>query len=392
MLYGDLSAEGVFPQPLHGLYRIPRRENTMEPNGVNRLAADFAQVYFPSREFLSLSNNYETGYLDPWRRPSRYAPLIHFLCATTICKLDYGYASFLHVLIQLMLFIFFFVATFKLLGVESNLWMGLMLTTFLLFITPAGLSWLERGQFSLYVAIAYMLLTAGLHKNKIALIIASAFFAYIKWTAFPFLFVVMVVHWLGAKNMKECTRNTTTALLYLLVILAFSLAFRSRFIHFADGLYQQEIHTRPEGVSIIHLLPAQYSKWVPTLLIMVGGIYIRNCKYNLVRLTSFLVGTGIIFFIYPTIAHEYNISSLLCFIPFLFLLMKENPGVASRVVSYSFFLFLLLASYSNLFKPIVDEVDLAAIYLIIAGIFIFMPLIETYGTKYIRRWNTLAGT
>ena len=303
MLYGDQSAESVYPRPIYKLHRIPDRANTIQHNGVNRLAADFAQVYFPSQEFSSLGDHYKTGYLDPWRRPSRYAPFIHFICALTICKFNYGYASFLHILIQLSLFYFFYAAAFKLLHIESDLPLGMLLATYLLFVTPAGLSWFERGQFSLYVATAYLLLVVGLYKNNIGLIIASAFFAYVKWMAFPFLFVALFVHWLGAKNMKEFTHNTRNALLYLLLILALSLIFRRRFLLFLDGLYWQEVYAQPEGVSITHLFATQYVKWIPVLLILIGGIYIRNNRQGFVNQIPFLTGAGIIFFIYPTIAH-----------------------------------------------------------------------------------------
>ena len=120
--------------------------------------------HFPALEFSSLSRNYETGYLDPWGRPSRYAPFIHYVCAVSFCKLDYGQASLLHMLVQTGLFFFFFVMTFKILEIESDLWMGLAATMLFLFVTPAGLSWFERGQFSLYVALAYLLLMVGLCK------------------------------------------------------------------------------------------------------------------------------------------------------------------------------------------------------------------------------------
>lgn len=101
---------------------------------------------------------------------------------------------------------------------------------------PAGLSWFERGQFSLYVALAYLLLIVGLMKKKPVLIAVSALFAYVKWTSFPFLLVIMAVHWLSAKNMKERVQYTQWALIYLLVLLALSLAFRSRFVHFFEGI------------------------------------------------------------------------------------------------------------------------------------------------------------
>ena len=104
MIYGDFSAQLLFPSPLYAPERIPQTPVTMEYQAANRLGADFAQIYFPAQEISQLDNAY-TGYvsLDPWKRPSRYAPLVLALCSETLCKLDYGYASFGNILLQLLL-------------------------------------------------------------------------------------------------------------------------------------------------------------------------------------------------------------------------------------------------------------------------------------------------
>ncbi len=371
MLFGDFSAEGIFPRPMYGFFRVPDRPNTIEQNAVNRLAADYAQVYFPALEFSSLTKNYETGYLDPWGRPSRYAPFIHYVCAVSFCKLDYGQASLLHMLVQTGLFFFFFVMTFKILKIESDLWMGLAATMLFLFVTPAGLSWFERGQFSLYVALAYLLLMVGLMKDKPVLVFISALFAYVKWTSLPFLLVVMAVHWLSAKDARERLRFTRSALIYLLVLLTLSLAFRSRFIHFFEGIYMQEANVEAVGIALAQLLPTAVVKGLPILLVGVGYLSLRKCGRNFEQLPPFLIGSGILMLTYPTVAFEYNIPNLLCFIPLVFYWAK-GPGTLHAAVRILFFGFVFLASCTVYVGSAVGAGFILLGYLAAAGVFMGM--------------------
>jgi hypothetical protein len=358
---------------MYALFRIPDTPGTIERHAVHRLAGDFAQVYFPSQEFSSLSNNYATGELDPWWRPSRYAPAVHFICAVTICKLDFSYASFLHMFIQTVLFYCFFVMAFKVLQIESDLWLGLTAATFLLFASPTGISWFERGQFSLYVAMSQLLLIVGLMKNRMSLIALSAIFGYVKWTSFPFLFVVMAVHWLGAKSRKELISNTQGTLVYVVIILALSLAFPGRFLNFLYGLYAQEFFAQPEGISLTRLLPAGLVKWLPVALIGIGHLQLRRSQEGFAGIIPFLTGTGILMTVYPTIAHQYSVPTLLCFIPLIFHWAKQ-PTPVNRAIKSSFLGFMLLASYSNYLQPAISETGVVIGYLATAIAFLSVPL------------------
>lgn len=381
MIYGDSSAEKIFPHPFFGFYRIPDRVNTIEHNAVNRLAADYAQIYFPSQEFSSLTKNYETGYLDPWKRPSRYAPFIHYLCSISFCKLDYGYASFLHMLTQMLLFYFFFIAAFKMLSIESDLWIGLLLANIFLFATPAGLGWFERGQFSLYVALSYLLLMLGFLKNKPSFVMASALFAYVKWTSFPFLFVVFAVYLPSARNKKEGVQRTLLALIYILIILLLSLAFRSKFIHFLEGLYTQEINVQPVGVSLTQLLPAGFVKALPLALIFLGYLYLRRNGKTFNHLIPYLIGSGILLLTYPTVAFEYNIPSLFCFIPLVFYWTK-HPNIMSKVIRYAFFIFVLLISFPDYLNLFIAENTILMGYLVVSAAFLLFPWLYPGGFSF----------
>lgn len=374
MIHGNGDGEQVLPRPLYGFTRIYERPNTVEYNAVKRLAADYAQVYFPSQEFSSLTQNYETGYLDPWKRPSRYAPLIHYICSVSFCKLDYGYASFAHMLTQILLFYLFFVLAFKMLKIESEMPIGLVIATFLLFLTPTGLGWLERGQFSLYVCLAYLLLILGIMKKNNFLIVASALFAYVKWTSLPFLFVMMIVYLLSSRDRKEFIKNSSMALIYLLIIILLSLAFRSRFLHFLDGILIQEADVDPVGISMAQLLPIWAVKGFPLISIFCGYLCLIRNNRNFDQLIPYLTGVGILMLTYPTVAFEYSIPSLLCFIPLIFYWAKPS-SMLHTLLKYGLFLFMLLISHPVQISTVINGDNLLIFYLLIACAFAVIPIL-----------------
>ncbi|MBC7879000.1 MAG: hypothetical protein H7Y59_17650 [Anaerolineales bacterium] len=258
------------------------------------------------------------------------------------------------------------------LKIESDLWFGLLLVSMLLFATPTGLGWFERGQFSLYVALSYLLLILGILKNKPVLILASAFFAYVKWTSFPFLFVVIIVYLLSSKDRTEGIQNIRTSLIYLLIILLPSLLFRSKFIHFITGLYLQELHEIPVGISMAQLLPASIVKVLPLILIFLGYFYLRRNNKNFSHLVPYLIGSGILLLTYPTVAFEYNIPNLFCFIPLMFYWTKHSHFLG-KVIRYAFFAFILLISFPDFLGSYLRGNNVLAGYLAVSIAFLLLP-------------------
>ena len=53
MIYGDSSGLYLKPLPRYGFMRVPENAFTLKCEAFQRLAADFAQIYFPSQEFSS---------------------------------------------------------------------------------------------------------------------------------------------------------------------------------------------------------------------------------------------------------------------------------------------------------------------------------------------------
>jgi len=312
---GDSSGSRTLVKPRHDFMRVPGNDLTKECNAVNRISADFAQVYFPAR--VSSSKTYTSESPDPWHRPSRYAPFMHTVCHYTLCKLQYGYASILNILIQLLLLYISFIIAFRILNIEKYLFPSILLVNICLFLTPVGLSWFERGQFSVFVTLAYLWLIMGIIKRNPYYLVLSAMFAYLKWTSFPFVCVVVALWILNSKGMKELKGNIFLALVIPATIAILFMSSIKEGISFVNGLYVQESTFQPAELSLILLLPRHWVKALPLILVIIGFLHIWRNRAEFAFLIPYLAAVGIMSILFPTLAYDYSVPCLFCFIPLL---------------------------------------------------------------------------
>ena len=349
MIYGDFSAQLLFPSPRYAPERMPSTPVTMEYQAANRIGADFSQIYFPAQEISQLDNAYNYLSLNPLRRPSRYAPLLLVLCSKTLCNLDYGYASFGNILLQLLLFFPILYYVFRSLGIKRYFLSAFLFTEFILLLTPVGLSWFERSQFSVYVAISYLLLLFGLTRNNAILIILSAGFAFIKWTSLPCIFVILAVYIMASRKKKELQHNLLMASLFGFVMILLLLPLIRENISFVYGLIDQEASRSPHGLSLLFFLPYAMVKALPFALVAIGLIIAKINKSDYIGLFPFLAGAAVILLLYPTEALDYSVPTLLGFIPLLIFWaqrLASNQRTTRNLVLMSFLLFVFLASFS----------------------------------------------
>ena len=351
MLYGDNSAANLFPAPAYALLRIPDTYLTQRYDGENRLAADFSALYFPSTRMKILDKHYENGNMDPWGRPSNFAPLIHYLCAISICRLNFGPASVVFISFEYLLFLAVYIPTFKILKIEKNIWVGLLLANCFLFLTPAGLSWFERGQNYLFVGAAYLLLLTGFVKRNNWLILLSAILAFIRWTSLPFMLVCFAVYVFNSKNLNEALKKIMVGTGFGLIMLALSLTLPALLLLFLKQLTGSE-SLEPHGISLTTLLPTALTKFLPLVLILVGALIAKITKRDFEDSLPFLAGSAILLITYPTYAYEYSLPSLLGFIPLLMYWSKQTGpflrAYEKKIIQSVFLAFLLLSSFSSL--------------------------------------------
>ena len=318
LINGNGRATDIFIGLRCGTNRLGETENVKVFNGENRLAADFAQVYFPSNQKVHDYYSKESG--DPYKRPSRYAPVVHRICELTLCKLPYGWASWIHIVFQVLIFYVSLFFVLKVLRLGSSFILVMLVSNAVIFATPVGMSFVERGQFSLYVACAYMWLLLGLYKKKGVYLVIAAFFAMVKWTALPFVFVILSLWLLSEWKKNDYSGITKFIHLPLMFIITFCLLLVPGFDHlesFFDGLMLQEANFKATSLSLSLIIPRIIAKLMPLFLIVVGITYLYRGKYFFENGALLWCAFGFLLVTYPTKAFDYSSPCILGFLPFL---------------------------------------------------------------------------
>jgi hypothetical protein len=277
--------------------------------------------------------------------------------------------------IQVFLFYLIFIISFVSLKIGKYILPGVLFVNLFLFLTPAGLSWFERGQFSLYIGAAILLMILGFIKKKPILVIFSALFAFNKWTSFPTLFVIFSTAILGSKSLAEGKKNFFIGGAFLLVVFALTFLFPAQSMDFLKGILQQERFATPGGVSLAKVLPVWIEKLLPIPLIILGYFHFKINQNIVERTIPFLAGAAVLMLIYPTLAYEYNLPSLLGFIPLLvyWTTLSDNPikEPMRGILYYSFLGFVVIASFSNFIN---QGVIIMGEYLLISAFLFIVPL------------------
>lgn len=374
---GDGSSEELSIPLRYPPMRVPATPFTMQYQAQGRLCADFGQIYFPSQNKAALRDAYaiETT-LDPWLRPSKYPPLLHVICAYTLCHLPYGQASLIHLAVQTALFMASFIFAFFVLKLTRYLLPALLLLDVCLFLTPVGLSFFERGQFSLYVGLCYVWLMLAFVTGKWRYVMVSALFGFVKWTAFPFVFAALAVCLLISKNVRELKPRVVPVCLYVLTTLVLVFSVPNDAVHFIRLLFYQELELSPMGISLARIVPRTVAKSLPYVLIFTGLLNRFSSNKPLPYLIPFFAGAATILVTYPTFAFDYSVPYLTAFIPFM-IYWATLPGIDRAIggsVQGLFYVFLLLASFA-LFVFNDSETMVIMTYVIAGLVLISVPFL-----------------
>jgi hypothetical protein len=316
MIYSNGRAKDIFIGLRCGIFRIPDNELTVMHGANGRLAGDFAQVYFPS--VVQQDDFYSKQSGDPFQRQSRYAPMVHLIYKHTLCKLTYGWASWWHIVIQVLLFYISIGAALIVLNRRSYIPLALLFSNVIIFATPVGMSFIERGQFSLFVAMAYLWLLLGIYQKRHIFFVLAAICTFFKWTSIPFVFVVMLI-WLISEvkqknNLKPLLYLMTT---YVLTFLALLLMGFSYLTPFLKGLLDQESSFHATSLSLSLIMNRAMAKLLPLVLIFIGYLIVKsNRPKPFLDHYLFWTAFGFILVTYPTKAFDYSTPCLLGFLPF----------------------------------------------------------------------------
>ncbi|HEX5110388.1 MAG TPA: hypothetical protein VFV95_18180 [Vicinamibacterales bacterium] len=377
MVTGDGSSSQLRPGFRYPLLRLPSNASTARYDAENRLGGDFAQIYFPAREFAA-GTAYSEQTPDPWGRESRYPPFVHWACAVTICTLPYGQASLLHMAVQYAVFVLSFVYAFYALQLARYLPLALLFVNVGLFLTPVGLSWFERGQFSLYVAAAYLWLLLGVYRTNAVFLAVAALLAYAKWTSFPMLFVVLGIWLLVSPDRASLVRRARAVTAPVATIAGLFLLFPEQGMQFLSGVVSQESAFTPEGLSLSRVFPRLLVKLLPFGLVALGAYWMRRQKIE--QLLPVVLGAAVLLLLYPTWAYDYSVPCLFGLIPFV-LDWSRQVSVQNRLVAWAvpaiFLLFLTAASalkISDTLAAIDTDLWMIWVYIAVSAILLAAPL------------------
>ena len=305
------------PGPLYGYMHVPASSPEFE-TASNALAADFANAFFPSKKFFSGESIYKEVN-DPWGRLPTFPPIAHYIVRFLSLNMDYGTAAIVHLYLQVAILIiatFYYVTKYTgRIGIAAA---TSLLLSYLIFATPVGLAWFERGQFDLYVASAIMLAAIGMLESSAIAIGLSAILASMKWTAFPFVFVSIGVYVLCHKSKY---RKFFYCLLYGTIVFACLAVFPKYLIDYPKIIVGSERGDLIEGVSLLKLLPWWFAKWYPFVLVILFAVLYRLLvRTNSVKRFSLvfmplLLGAGLMTTTYATSCYEYRAVALLGLVP-----------------------------------------------------------------------------
>jgi hypothetical protein len=384
MLLGDGSARRLLVPLRYEPMRVPPGSAAPSAEADGRLAADFGAVYFPACAAAPLEEAYRADTTaDPWKRPARSAPAVLLACRVTLCRLSYGAAALIHVAAQWLLFLASVHHAMRRLNLARHAFAAITFVNALVFLTPVGLSSLERGQFTLYVGLAYLWGMLALTEGRARDAGLAALFGFAKWTSFPFLLVALGGHALGARTLRELRRRAIQPAVAGGIALALTLALPAAGLAAVRGMLEQEATAFPEGISLVLLVPRPLVKALPLLLLLLAAAWSRRGAHRgTLGSAPLLAGVGVVLATYPTLAFDYSAPYLAAFLPFLVAWARDAAADAraARAVPIAFALALLAACLMT--RPLdVSKVAAVRWYLAAGVLLVAAPLLTRRGAR-----------
>jgi len=366
------------PQPYYGVAIV---EGTDGACGL-----DFAQLYFPARAWLHGENPYRPEspqFRDPAGRVAGYSPF-SLLVSAPASSLGFRGALIAHLLLQLALFAIVAGAFLRCVGLGTLLWPFLGVCLLLLLLTPAGLSFLERGQCDLFVAASFTLLFYALWASSpraaAAAGLASGVVAGMKWTALPLL---------GAVSGVACVLQRRWWALAVLAGFGVTLLAMPSFLAEFAGIMRYWESQPPDGISADRLwllmgAPMGTSKLAFVAAGLAAGAAMLRLKPHPCTPDSFravffpyALGLAVLALGVGSIVFEYRVVSLLGVAAPLLAWFEEtraNRRPVDAVIAWSFAGYLLLSLRAWPFHVIrpgfmaVVHLGCAVGFLVLAGI------------------------
>jgi hypothetical protein len=347
----------LFPQPFYGLMPVPKRGST---------GGDFSQIYFGALRLRQQGvSPYERPSPDPFDRPPGY-PMLTYWLAVPLTLLPYDRGLLAHMAGQCIVFAAATIAALGLTGCFRS-WSAVFATVVpLLVLTPIGLTFIERGQFDLYVAASYVLVFTALFEPHLSLLAASGVLAAIKLTALPFLLILSVAIMAGADRPPRWRVLIAPAVVVASILVAPDAVRSLRAM--ASWELEQGIH----GMTFVRLMPFWLAKALPLLTVLLAAAWLRGWSEPSDRKRRLLVAS------FPlaaalaiqggaqgSVSYEYRAVALLGLVPALAIWLRggDPPGPLAVLAGVGFAMFLPVAFRAHNLVRMVSATSMTAIHL-----------------------------
>jgi hypothetical protein len=344
------------PYPMTIYEQMPT-PGTRVPGSRGVAGADFSQVYTSALALRHGESAYQTKpgpYADRFGRPPGYPPLMNWI-AVPISLLDYTTALLVYTALGFACLV---AATGFLLwkaGLQRHIVQVVLAQFCLYFLTPIGLTCLERGQFDSLVATAGAL-CAGcifLTGSTWAVALLSGFLGALKWTSAAFLGCYALLGFLLSSG-----RRRWSFFLIPVVMVVGTLSFWPELVKYWRTIQVYEIDAQPYGLTLQYYLPRTLARMVPVAMTLVAVALGWICSRSAVERTLVLRQISAPFAIalmnvavcFGTLSYEYHTVATLGMMPGLVIWTRRADGLpnwlkASTCAAFGLFLIVAFRTY-----------------------------------------------
>ena len=375
-----LTANGssfFYPSSIYGIAPLP----VADPSAKRATAAgvDFSQVYTSALALRHGESAYRprsAEFQDRFGREPGLPPLTNWLYVP-LSLLPYGAASMTHAVLSVCLFLGIALYVLGKAGLVRQSAVVCLVLFGLYFLTPIGVTHLERGQFDLFVAAAVLacvscLLLPGGHPG---LAVAAGLLGAMKWTSVPFLLCFCALGFVSAERRKRRDFFLVPA-----VMLLATLAFGSGLKEYWPTIQKFEIGAKPFGLTLQNFMPRWAARSVFPAVTLAAAALVRVAGRSPAERGRLFAAIGLPFALalsclsicFGTLSYEYHAVTLLGLIPAVVVWTSREPGVSRRgkSVTCGVFAVFLCVAFRVVTLYVFSPVIMTAVYIAAALLFL----------------------
>ena len=282
-----------------------------------------------------------------------------YLCNKFLCNISFPLAGLYFIFLQVALLI---ISSYWILR-HYRLGIVILPVTvfycFVLFLTPVGLTWFERGQFDIYSALAILFFMFAVYEKKAYAFVVSGLFFSLKFTAiilFIQAFIIYLLFYRGKGSFKFFCLWMGTLLL--------TLAFFPRQLVFDSFLALFKFQNQsPAGVTLAGKMPYVYVG-VLSILSVLGYLTALLLRKNegafLKTFLPYLTALLAFDLLMPVRGWEYRFLCFLGFVPMLipWAMKYKDDHLYSSVFIFLFAVFLMTGLHAYRIFFVIPEKDI----------------------------------